>query len=133
MVGYASSVGARIRIKTMKSIDLGRETSFPVSLLSKDADDEKSVEYPTLYLVLEDGQDLAKLPYEGTMTVKFCVKRDDRNVKKGERQIEMDVEEILDIKPENAKTLTAEEQFDKVAAEVRGEETDEGGDEDAEE
>lgn len=84
------------------------------------------MEYPCLYLILKDGQDLSKLPAEGQMTVKFSVKRDDRDLKRSTRNIELDIEEILDFEPADKHTPTAEERFEEVAAEVRGDEDDEG-------
>jgi hypothetical protein len=87
------------------------------------------VEYPTLYLILDEGQALKDFPSEGTLTVKYEVKLDNRNVKRGTRNLEIDVKEILDVTPEDKHTPTAEERFEEVAAEVRGDEDDDDDDE----
>ena len=112
-------------ITDMKSIDLGREGGGPCCPCeAPSSTGEKRVEYPTLYLILDEGQALKDFPSEGTLTVKYEVKLDNRNVKRGTRNLEIDVKEILDVTPEDKHTPTAEERFEEVAAEVRGDEDD---------
>ena len=108
----------------MNSIDLGRKGSSgpcaPCSVPATDPDAKPKVIYPSLYIDGE-GDDLAGLPDEGVMTVKYkVVRKTVSQTDDGKKTFNMaiDVCKIIDAKAPAEKS--ASESLDELAKQVSG-------------
>lgn len=104
----------------MKPIDLGKKWDGPMALPEAPGKDEESkVHYPCLYVDTKEGSDLADLPDEGTMTVRYKIVSRTLSEREGKKSasLSIDVQKILDVEGEKSKSddKSAGEELDKLA------------------
>ncbi len=74
----------------MDPIDLGCEgPNCPISVSSQD---KPETYYPTLHIDASENSDLAKLPDEGEMEIKFCVKSRTITERDGKKTVSLSIE-----------------------------------------
>jgi len=98
-------------------IDLGRTyNSEPMT----EKVDKKEKHYPSLYISDVEDKELAALPYEGTMTVRFCKTSSQVNDREGKKSVSMtlDIKAILDVEADEEPEKSREAKLDEIAEEV---------------
>jgi len=105
-------------------IKLGRTMSEPSMKLS--APSHESEEYfPNVHLEWDKDYEL---PDEGTMTVKFRISRESREVQAERQSVDLDLIEIVSVTADEPKAKESEdtgEALDKLRAEYEADDTDE--------